>query len=370
MNSRLAIITLLYSIAFFSCRKPLEPQPIEGFNFTNGLYLLNEGNMSMNKASLDFYDFSTGVYERNVYKRANPDVVLSLGDVGNDIQLYGSKLYIIVNASNKIEVLDARTAKRIKKIDLINCRYIAFHNGKAYVSSYNAKIGLGSNSPNGEVVEIDTSSLSISRTVSVGRQPDGIAVANDKLYVANSGGYNPNAYERTISVIDLNSLSEIKRIDVDINLHRLKADDKGNIYVSSRGDGYNKPPNFFMIDSQKDEVLRKFNVPVSNFWIEGEDIYTYAADWSNMAPENSFVYNQFSSLNLSFVKKYITDNTEQNIRLPYGIAVDSETKDIFITDAKNYVTSGTLYHYNASGKLLKSFTTGDIPGHMVFIGRQ
>lgn len=368
MMSRLIIILSFCSIAFLGCRKSLEPQPAEGFNFINGLYLLNEGNMSMNKASLDFYDLSTGIYERDVYKRANPDVVLSLGDVGNDIQLYGSKLYIVVNASNKIEVLDARTTKRIKKIDLINCRYITFYNGKAYVSSYNASIGVDPASPNGKVVEIDTASLSISRTTSVGRQPDGVAAANNKLYVANSGGYNPNAYERTVSVIDLKSFNEIKRIDVEINLHRVKADNKGNIFVNSRGDGHNTRSNFFMIDSQKDEVVRKFDVPVSNFWIDDEHIYTYASEWSNINRENSFAYNQFSSSDLGFVKKYITDGSEKTINVPYGIAVNQQTKDIFITDAKNYVTSGTLHHYNANGKLLRSFTTGDIPGHMVFIG--
>lgn len=369
MTSRLAIIVLFTAAILLSCRKPLQPQPAEGFDFTNGMYLLNEGNMSMNKASLDFYNFSTGVYERDVYKRANPDIVLSLGDVGNDVQLYGSKLYIIVNASNKIEVLDARTAKRIKKIDLINCRYITFYKGSAYASSYNAKIGLDPNSPNGKVVEIDTSSLSISRTVGVGRQPDGIAIANNKLYVANSGGYNPNAYERTVSVIELNSFKEIKKIDVDINLHRLKADDQGNLFVSSRGDGYNHHSNFFMIDSQKDEVVRKFDSPVSNFWIDNDHIYTYASEWSNVESKNTITYNEFNRLDVNFLKKYITDGSEKAIGMPYGIAVDPQTKDIFITDAKNYVTSGTLYHYNSNGQLLKSFITGDIPGHIVFIGR-
>src|SRR5690554_7633002 len=64
-----------------------------------GFYLLNEGNMSMNKASLDFMDYETGEYKRNVFSQANPDLVGGLGDVGNDIGIYGSKLYVVVNAS-------------------------------------------------------------------------------------------------------------------------------------------------------------------------------------------------------------------------------------------------------------------------------
>ncbi|MEE1346941.1 MAG: YncE family protein, partial [Bacteroidales bacterium] len=42
-----------------------------GSGAVSGFYLLNEGNMGSNKASLDFYDFSTGVYMRNIYSDRN-----------------------------------------------------------------------------------------------------------------------------------------------------------------------------------------------------------------------------------------------------------------------------------------------------------
>ena len=56
--------------------------------------------------------------------------------MGNDIKIYGNKMYIVVNASNKVEVLDARTVKKNKSITIENGRSLAFANGKAYVSSY------------------------------------------------------------------------------------------------------------------------------------------------------------------------------------------------------------------------------------------
>ena len=56
-----------------------------------GFYLLNEGNMGSNKATLDYYDYTTGVYTRNIYGNANPDVPKEMGDVGNDLKiLYNS----------------------------------------------------------------------------------------------------------------------------------------------------------------------------------------------------------------------------------------------------------------------------------------
>ena len=70
----------------------------------SGFYLLNEGNMGSNKCTLDYYDYTTGVYSRNIYGSANPSVPKELGDVGNDLAIYGSRLYAVVNCSNKVEV--------------------------------------------------------------------------------------------------------------------------------------------------------------------------------------------------------------------------------------------------------------------------
>ena len=58
-----------------------------------GMYLLNEGNMGSNKASIDFVDFKNAYYVRNMYAERNPTIIKELGDVGNDIQIYGNKIY-------------------------------------------------------------------------------------------------------------------------------------------------------------------------------------------------------------------------------------------------------------------------------------
>lgn len=71
---------------------PAVPQPGEDGYVLHGFYLLNEGNMGTNKATLDYMDFATGVYTRNIYAAANPTQPMEMGDVGNDIAIYGSKL--------------------------------------------------------------------------------------------------------------------------------------------------------------------------------------------------------------------------------------------------------------------------------------
>lgn len=360
-----------------SCRKDLQPVPEQQVGIlppdpsgpTKGFYLANEGNMNMNKASLDYMDYTTGIYRRNLYNEANPEVVKGLGDVANDVAVYGSKLYVVVNVSNKVEVMDVRTGKRIKQIDILNCRYITFHKGKAYVSAYLGTVG-DPGSPNGIVAMIDTTSLTEVKRVTVGRQPEEMAIVGEKLYVANSGGYSPQAYERTLSVLDLNTFSFLKNIDVAINLHRVKADQYGDLYVSSRGNYDDIPSRLFVVDTKTDLVKKAFDIGVSNFVIDGDLAYFFQTEWSNNTGANTVNYGMLNVKDEVLLNtKFITDGTDKSIVIPFGIAVNRVTKEVFVTDAKNYETPGTLYCFDPSGKRKWSVTTGDIPSQFAFIYR-
>ena len=83
--------------------------------------------------------------------------------------------------------------------------------------------------------------MSVVVSCTVCYQPEEMVISGNKLYVANSGGYRVPNYDRTVSVIDLDTFREVKKIDVAINLHRLELDKYGQIWVSSRGDYYDTP---------------------------------------------------------------------------------------------------------------------------------
>lgn len=343
---------------------PVTPQPVTS---VEGFYLLNEGNMGSNQASLDYYDYATGRYIKNIYAQANPDAVKELGDVGNDMGVYGSKLYAIINVSNKLEVMDANTAKRIKTITIKNCRYVIFNKGKAYVSAYDGDVVLGPGSPNGFVAEIDTATLEITRTVAVGRQPEQMAVVGNKLYIANSGGYSPPDYERTVSVIDLETFKKIKDIDVAINLHLVNADSDGDLYVSSRGDYFETPANYYAIDTKTDAVKKTFNMAVNGCEIIGDTAYVYGSEWNYATGSWNVSYNMINTKTETVLNKnFITDGTHTGIHMPYGLAIDPYSRNIYIADAKDYVSSGILHCYNKEGKRQFSVVAGNIPAHIAF----
>ncbi|MDE6497457.1 MAG: YncE family protein [Muribaculaceae bacterium] len=337
-----------------------------------GFYLVNEGNMGSNKCTLDFYDYHTGLYSRNFYAEKNPNVVKELGDVGNDIGIYGSKLYVVVNCSHKVEVLDAHSGIRIGQVDIPNCRYVRFHRGKAYVSSYVGPVLIDPNAPKGAVYEVDTLSLAITRKVSVGYQPEEMEVIDDYMYVANSGGYRAPEYDNTVSVIQMVDFKQVQQIPVGINLHRLKKDRYGKLWVTSRGDYQSRPSRLYVMEKKPgfNQMTVSDTIPVacSNMAFHGDMMYYYATEWNNYSASNTITYGVIDVRTKEIVShNFITDGTENEITIPYGIAVHPDTGEIFVTDAKNYVSSGTLYCFTPDGRKKWSVRTGDIPAHITFL---
>ncbi len=377
----LFLCVFAFLTALHSCRDDVEmilsediavgnPEIIKGYK---GFYLLNEGNMGSNKATLDYYNFSTGIYTRNIYAERNPHVPKEMGDVGNDIGIYNGKLWAVINVSNKIEVMDAETAVRLGQIEIPNCRFIKFHQGFAYVTSYAGPVVIDPNYEQlGFVAKINTVTLEVVDRCLVGFQPDELEIVDGKIYVANSGGYMgagaTEGYERTVSVIDIATFTEEKRIDVAYNLERIKADSRGNLWVSSRGDYKGLPARLFFIDREKGAVTDTIPIAASNYWIDDDLLYVYGTEFSYITNSWDISYSIVNTRAREIIdRKIITDGTDEEIEKPYGIMVHPETKDIFITDAGNYVTPGVLYCFDKEGKKKWSVVTGNIPGHFALL---
>ena len=340
-----------------------------------GMYELNEGVMGFNKATLDYLDLSadgpTAQYMRNIYPSRNPDDVKELGDVGNDVKVYGSKLWMVINCSNKVVVASVDDCRRQGQVDIPNCRYLAFHDGYAYVSSYVGPVDRSQDSPLGSVYKVDTTSLSIVGRVDVGYQPDEMAVLDGKLYVANSGGYRAPNYDRTVSVIDLATFREERKIDVDINLFRCKADKYGQLWVSSRGDTYDVPSRLYWLRKDQSGRMEKagcINHNVSDYCIVGDSLYFIAAEWSSIMMDNTISYGIVNVRTHELVSQTLSSAPElAAVEMPYGIIVNPYERDFYVMDAKNYLSSGELLHFKADGSFDWKVSTGDIPGHAAFV---
>lgn len=97
-------------------------------------------------------------------------------------------------------------------------------------------------------------------------------------------------------------------------------------------------------------VTDTLNIPCSNLWIDDDCLYYYSTEWNNNTQSNTIGYGVIDIRTKKVIRdSFISDGTEKDIKIPYGIAVHPVTKDIYVTDAKNYVSSGTLYCYDQDG---------------------
>jgi len=340
----------------------------------SGLYVLNEGNMGANKCTIDYLDLTTAQYHRNIYSERNPNQVKELGDVGNDIEIYGSRMWIVVNCSNKVEVVEARSCKRIGQVDIANCRYVAFNGGYAYVSSYAGPVQTGGTAQLGKVYKVDTLSLAKVDSVVVGYQPEEMAIAGGKMYVANSGGYRQTGdYDRTVSEVDLASFKELRQIDVAINPHRCRADKYGQVWVTSRG-SYEEPSSpsrlYWLAKDSNGQMAKQgeLDIVVSDMDIVGDTLYYVGVNQTSGSPYGEASSGMVNVRTHEMIATSLSQSSElATMQVPYGIKVNPIAKDFYLMDAKDYVSSGSLLHFLADGSFDWQVRTGDIPGHAAFL---
>lgn len=339
-----------FSLLFGACKKNEEPEnepPV--ILQEEGLYVLCEGNMNANNSAISFYNSNTGVVTSDIFLATNGR---GLGDTGNDLQAYGSKLYCVVNNSESIEVMNLSDAKSIKQISLSgkSPRRIAFDKNYGYVSCYD-----------GSVVKIDTATLEVVATAQAGRNPEGICVANGKLYVANSGGLDFPNYDHTVSVFDLSSFSLVKTIDVVCNPYILLSDDEGDVYLISIGNYDDIASAFQRISSQTDEVVETFDFPVTNFTIYGHTAYLYSYNY--FTEETSFMVMDLHTETVT-KENFISDGTQ--ISTPYAIYAHPITGEVYISDAGDFITNGDVYCFTADGRKKFSFEVAISPSRLVY----
>ena len=380
------IFYLFTLLLLCACRQDVMIVPMENIDTGGkttkseiiGMYLLNEGNMGSNKSTLDYLDLSgsdsTTHYYRNIYSERNPSTVMSLGDVGNDCQIYGSRLWLVINCSNKVEVARADSAIRIGKVDIPNCRYVSFKDQYAYVSSYVGSVYSGSSSPLGSVFKVDTLTLQKVDSCAVGYQPEEMAIIDNKLYVANSGGYQGmtgQGYESTVSVVDLATMKEIDKIVVAPNLHHVKADKYNQLWVTARGNYMDEESTIWWLVPDANGNMKvggHLDQPVSDLCIVGDSLYFYGSQWSEVTMTNTVTYGIINVRTHQIVSTSLSDAPEiSKIRMPYGIIVNPIHRDFYLMDAKNYVSSGELLHFLPDGTFDWKVKTGDIPAHAAFL---
>lgn len=347
------LTVLLLTSIFAACKKDdrssNQPEPPKAERV--GLYVLCEGLFNANNTSLTYYNYNDKNLVQDQFTAVNGR---GLGDTGNDIKVHGSKMYIVVNVSSTLEIVNPKSGASIKRIDMKDNgvgrqpRYVVFNKNKAFISSFD-----------GTVAVLDTASLTIEQYIKVGRNPEQMAISNGKLYVANSGGLDYPNYDNTVSVIDLNTLKEIKKITVVDNPRGVAADPYGDIYVLSAGNYTNIKSSMATIDSRTDLVKTAVDFSGGSMVINGD--YAYIPSSGGKVKVFNVKTEQLDKDN------FISDGTK--VTTTYGVAVDELSGEVFVTDAKNYTTGGEVFCFDKDGKKKYTISVGINPNKVVFINK-
>lgn len=353
---------LISAVAFagaVSCSKDdpePNPEPEKGSSY---VYILNEGKMGENSASLSRWNIDASAIENDWYSSVNST---PLGDVGNDIVVTDKYIIMAVNGSNIIEFCnhDGTSAGCIESVP--GCRKLAVDPaGKyLYVTSW---------SDNGYVAKIDLGDFSVKATAPVGYEPEGIVYYDGNLYVANSGSNawdGTHSYGQSISVVDADTMKETSRIDTGhYNLYGAflqNSEHPEYILVNAAGDYKSNPASSFIFNCESGRVVAEYDFPVTYATQKGGCFYSLGSNYSYAT--GKFDYHT-KKIDVSSVTPSVSDWTISGLTdmiSPYGVYY-AGNGELFVTDAGDYKSRGKLYRYDSDGTLLSTETVGICPGH-------
>ncbi len=340
INSIVSVLALVFVLA--ACHKDDAPN-VDNTPVVKGLYVLNEGSFFGNNTTITKYDLNSGAASTDFYASVNGS---GLGDTGNDMLVYGSKVYIVMNVSSYVRVADATTMTSIREIPFETSagavdrqpRYAVPYKNKVLVSSYD-----------GTVAVIDTTSLAIDRFITVGTNPEQMVIVDNNLYVANSGGLSA-VFDSTVSVIDLATFTETRKITVGVNPGSITADNAGNLYVGCSGDYADVHGSLVKVSTQTGSILKSADTTVGKIrFYDGKLFVT--GGYYGQPYVRTLNTEDFAQSGANFV----SDGTV--ITTPYGLNVDPLTGDVYVGDAKDFQSSGSLFCFDKTGKKKFSFST-------------
>ena len=330
---------IITSIILFSCKEIDNPVPqvVESYD----VIVLNEGNFRSGNASVSLYS-NTGKVLDKVFQRNNNGRPLC--DIAQSMIEKNGKAYIVINNSNKIEVLDIKTFQSVGSITGLNSpRYILPVGGdKAYVSDLYQD----------EIHVVDLESLAVLKTIETKGWTEEMVLVNDKAFVCQVDSDQ-------VWVFDVNEDTLMQKINTNVSPLSICKDINNQVWVSCSG-GFNLGfPAVIQINSNSLQVEKKLEIKDVNKSISNLKINSDQDELYYLSEE---LY-KFSISDTSLPSAPFISSQNRNF---YDFGIEPVNGGVYIADAIDYQQSGVIYQYNTIGQEIGNFRVGLIPGYIHF----
>ena len=338
----LSPISCLLSLVFFlqSCEKePAKNKQLPDAK-TQKVWIVNEGLFNFGNASVDVYQPDSQKVFNDVYATANGK---TLGDVAQSITLKGSSVYVVVNNSGKIVVLNKTTFKEegIINIPQSSPRYLHFvKDDLAYVTELYAK----------KIWLINPLTKTLVDTIATAGWTEQIVAKGNELYIAQRTRLN-DTYVANVLVINTTTKQVVNTITLpsepnsmvlkdntvfvlcsadnllatNASLVKINTDTKA---ISTLEFAAGKKPGLLRLDAKNNRLL----------WRDG-DVF------------------QMPVSSIALAASVLIAGNGKNI---YTMNIDPNNADVYIADAHDYVQASTVYRHATNGDLIQSFKAGVI----------
>lgn len=350
------IILCIAVFAFLSCTEeqmPPDTEPIFNFQPGEGYFLLNEGGFAKGNASVSYRHYDSDSIVNHVYETVNEQ---ALGDVLQNAVIHDESMYLVVNNSGYIKEVDLTTFEETGEISgLVSPRQMHIINDeKAYVSNYF--------SSNLSIVDLNT--LTITDSIELDGWTEEMVQVDNRIFVTSPSSYGGPA-STAVFVIDVESDALVETINIGVNPSNILADENGWIHVFCQGDPFGDPivkPSVYSINSFNLSEIRMKNIP--NLPVAYQSKMAFS-------PDQETIYLLYGSIyeidvlenGLALTSFPLIDSEGRSL---YGIAVYPSSGNLFITDAKDYNSNGTVYEYKTNAIEVDQFDAGIIPSGIVW----
>ncbi len=348
----LIIVTFsLFTIA--SCKKDDEAKTNVS-SIGKGVFVLNEGTFTGSNSSLTFYDTEMDTVCNNLFYKVNGGVI---GDVAQSLTLTDDNLFIVVNNSNYIYKTDANTLKikGNKAVGFVSPRHLlSVGKEKAYVSDIAAK-GLWI---------VNTATMQTTGFIETGNTTEKMVKVGDEVFVCNwSDYYQPGTSDTSFQVINTLSDKLVGTYHIGEQPNSIVVDRNENVWILCGGE-YDY--TYWTVSGAKLCCVNSKTLEIKDFKFSDGAFTSPSSLCIDQEGENIYFINgDVFKMNINDLSLPAKAFASADGRAFYTVAVSPEG-DVFVTDAKDYQSNGSVIRYSSDGTEKAVFNAGVCPQSMAF----